>query len=93
MIRRDGDTAAVTVPMVLANAAGLLEAGRRELRSAARVFDFSAVNEVDSSGLAVLFGWLREARSAGCAISFANLPQNLQSLAAVYDVVELLPTA
>lgn len=91
MIRRDGDRAAVTVPMTLPNASALLLAGRREMQAAARIFDFSDVTEVDSSGLAVLFGWLRDAKASGATIEFANLPPNLQSLAAVYDVADLLP--
>ena len=46
---------------------------------------------MDSSGLAVVFGWTRAAMAAGKSIRLLNLPQNLVSLAAVYGVADLLP--
>jgi phospholipid transport system transporter-binding protein len=49
------------------------------------------VTELDSSCHAVVFGWMRAANAAGLPLRLVNPPQNLLSLAAVYDVAELLP--
>jgi phospholipid transport system transporter-binding protein len=55
------------------------------------VFDLAGVDEVDSSGLAVLFGWMRAAEAQGKILRIDNPPANLVSLAQVYDVSDLLP--
>jgi phospholipid transport system transporter-binding protein len=55
------------------------------------VFDLAAVAEVDSSGLAVVFGWSRAAAAAGQTLRIVNPPANLISLAELYGVTELLP--
>lgn len=57
------------------------------------VFDLGGVNAVDSSGLAVVFAWLREAHAAGRKLVFTRPPQQLLSLAAVYGVSDMLPLA
>jgi len=77
--------------MTLDSAAELLEQGRHACNEAAAVFDLSGVGEVDSSCLAVLFGWLRSAEGKGQSLRIVNPPANLISLAEVYGVTELLP--
>lgn len=91
MIRLAGDRAEVSGPMTMAAAAGLLAEGEAAIASAATAFDLAAVTELDSSCLAVVFGWMRAAKAAGKSVRLMNPPQNLLSLAAVYDVAELLP--
>jgi len=81
---------AVSGPMTMENAAALLAQGRAALARGALSFDLSAVTEVDSSGLAVLFGWQRAAQAQGRSIVVLNPPHNLRSLAGVYDVAGLL---
>lgn len=93
MIEVDGERLAVRAPMTLAVAADLLKRGIAAMTAADPVFDLAAVTEVDSSGLAVVFGWLRAAQAQGKTIRIANPPQNLLSLAEVYGVAELLPLA
>jgi hypothetical protein len=61
MIEREGARLIVKVPLVMANARALLEAGRLALQPGEQVFDFSVVTEADSSALAVMLGWLRAA--------------------------------
>jgi phospholipid transport system transporter-binding protein len=46
---------------------------------------------MDSSCLAVVFGWMRAAKAGGKSLRLLNPPQNLLSLAAVYGVADLLP--
>jgi len=55
------------------------------------VFDLAGVTTVDSSLLAVVFGWMRAAKACNQSIRLLNLPENFVSLAAVYDVADLLP--
>ena len=54
-------------------------------------FDLAAVTDMDSSCLAVIFGWMRAARDAGKVVRLLNPPRNLLSLAEVYGVSDLLP--
>lgn len=82
---------AVTGDMTLETARALLAEGTVALTQGEATFDLAAVGEIDSSGLAVLFGWLRAARAQGMALRIANPPRNLLSLAEVYGVGELLP--
>ena len=77
--------------MTLSAATALLAEGEAAIASAATAFDLAAVTDLDSSCLAVVFGWMRAANAAGKSLRLMNPPQNLLSLAAVYDVAELLP--
>lgn len=52
--------------------------------------DFSAITEVDSSAVALLLEWRREAASRGKGLYFVNLPANLLSLAELYGVTGLI---
>jgi phospholipid transport system transporter-binding protein len=77
--------------MTLETAASLFAKGIEISTEPTLVFDLSGVDEVDSSGLAVLFGWMRAAESQGKTLRIDNPPANLVSLAQVYDVSDLLP--
>lgn len=81
----------VKAPLVMANASGLLEAGRSALQAGEQIFDFSAVSAADSSALAVMLGWLRAAAASQSVVKFAHVPGGVLSLAELYGVTELLP--
>lgn len=92
MIDDTGGTLRISGAMTLRDAAALLDEGRAAMKkNAEAVFDLSAVEAVDSSAIAVIFGWLREAREQGRPIRIMHPPEDLLSLAAVYGVSELLP--
>lgn len=91
MIEREGGRLVVKVPLLMANARGLLEAGRSVLQPGEQIFDFSAVSEADSSAIAVMLGWLRAAEQTRSTIKFAHIPVGVRSLAELYGVSELLP--
>jgi phospholipid transport system transporter-binding protein len=55
------------------------------------VIDFGRVNNVDSSAVALMIGWMRDAAARGESVSFANIPPSLASLARLYGVESLLP--
>jgi len=90
-MRDIGDRIEVSGTMTVPAAAALLAEGTALLSRPETVFDLAGVTEVDSSGLAVVFGWQRAAKRAGKTIRIANPPQNLGSLADVYGVRDLLP--
>jgi phospholipid transport system transporter-binding protein len=81
----------VSGDMTLETATGLLVRGLEISASEQPVFNLAGVNEVDSSGLAVLFGWMRAAEAQGKTLRIDNPPESLVSLAHVYDVSDLLP--
>ena len=52
--------------------------------------DFSSVTEVDSSAVALLLHWRREALRLDKALRYIHLPPNLVSLAELYGVDQLI---
>ena len=91
MIQVSGDCVEVSGPMTKAGAAILLAEGEAAIAENALAFDLAAVTDMDSSCLAVIFGWMRAARDAGKVVRLLNPPRNLLSLAKVYGVSDLLP--
>lgn len=94
MIRVAGNRVEVSGPLTMSSGAALLVEGKEALAAVAAdvaEFDLGAVSEMDSSGLAVIFGWMRAARAAGKSFRIVNSPASLLSLAAVYGVAEFLP--
>lgn len=77
-------------PITVGNVVALLAQGREQLTAARQTVDLSSVTEVDSSALSLLLEWQRDAARHGRDIRFANLPANLQSLAKLYGVTDLL---
>jgi phospholipid transport system transporter-binding protein len=77
--------------MTMSGATALLAEGEAAIASNASAFDLAAVTEMDSSCLAVVFGWMRAAKAGGKSLRLLNPPENLLSLAAVYGVADLLP--
>lgn len=93
MIERTADGLRVTVPMVMANATALLQAGRTAFSKADETVDLAAVAEADSAALSILLAWTRTAADAQRQIRFINLSAGVRALADLYGVDELLPLA
>jgi len=93
VIQRDGTTLTLSGPVTLENVARVLQEGLQQIREGARIVDLGGVTELDSSLLAMLLAWLREARLRRSEIAFANLPQGLETIARLYGVDGLLPSA
>jgi phospholipid transport system transporter-binding protein len=53
--------------------------------------DLAAVSDVDTATISLLFEWIRQAHSRKCKVVYTNLPENLESLATLYGVLELIP--
>lgn len=93
MISREGDCIRVSGAITMSQAGTLLEAGRGHVAAGVSCIDLAGVTAADSAALAVLFGWVREARQRQGKLSFRNTPPGLSSLAEVYGVSELLAAA
>jgi phospholipid transport system transporter-binding protein len=76
-----------TLPEVLAQSAEY--AARTDLPDRLTI-DFSAISGVDSSAVALLLEWRRQALARGKSLSYVNLPPNLLALAQLYGVDELI---
>lgn len=93
MIRVVDDRLEVVGAMTLPHAAALMGEGAKALAGGVQVVDLAEVTEVDSSAIAVLFAWLREARAQTISLRIAHPPADMLSLAHVYGVGDLLPLA
>jgi phospholipid transport system transporter-binding protein len=90
MIERDGNVLRLPAAMTLANASALRAAIGTWPSGGELVMDLAGVKEVDSSALSLLFEWQRQAASSMTRIHYRNIPANLQSLAKLYGVTDLL---
>lgn len=71
----------------------MLLQGLKAHRDPALVVDAAALTSFDSSALAVLLECRRAALSEGKSFFVKSLPASLASLAGLYGISELLPTA
>jgi phospholipid transport system transporter-binding protein len=91
MIRREGDRLYLSGAVTLANVTALLEQARVPLADGVREVDLGEITELDSSLIAALLSWMREAKSRGQPLAFSRLPPDLLTLAQLYGVAQLLP--
>lgn len=73
-----------------ASASAALAAGCARIAAGAAAVDCAALTQFDSSALAVLLAWRREAQARGRALDILNVPAGLASLAQVYGVDTLV---
>lgn len=90
MIACNDGRCTVQGPITMDNVVSLLAQSREMFNASRFTVDLAAVTEVDSSALSLLLEWRREAARNGRQVSFLNLPGNLQSLAKLYGVTELI---
>ena len=83
----DGALSFETLPEVLRASAEY--AARTDLPERLTI-DFAGIDAVDSSAVALLLEWRREAARLGKELDFVNLPANLLALAALYGVDGLI---
>jgi phospholipid transport system transporter-binding protein len=72
-------------------AADVLEESEARFSQASKIdVDLGGVGESDSAGLALLIEWLRMARQSGKEMHFANLPGQIEALARISEVEDLI---
>jgi len=72
------------------NAQAALDQGCAALAAGETVFDLGGVQSADSSALALMLAWQRRAQAQGHSLNFVNVPANVDALAKLYGVGELL---
>lgn len=87
----EGDRARAVGSLHFSTVSALLDVGADAIETGrAAVIDLGAVTASDSSGLALLIEWLSVAKAAGRELRFENIPTQLQQLARLSEVEELL---
>ena len=66
----------------------LIESGRLVILNT--LVDFAKVTEIDTAAISLMLEWRRRAIAENQSLQFVNLPANLQSLAQLYGVTELI---
>ena len=79
-----------TLTLTVNNAKTTLEAGLSAIQGGQTEIDLAQLTAVDSAAIATLVAWRRAALERGATLTFQNPSANLQSLAELYDVAELL---
>jgi phospholipid transport system transporter-binding protein len=86
----EGPLSFETIPRVLEDSEKY--AARTDLPERLTI-DFAGITGVDSSAVALLLEWRRQAQRRGKTLVFVNLPPNLLALAGLYGVAELIQPA
>jgi phospholipid transport system transporter-binding protein len=88
---QDGDRARVSGLLEFSTVSALLQLGTDAIDGGrAAVIDLAGVTASDSSGLALLIEWLSVAKNARRTLRYENVPSQLQQLARLSEVEELL---
>lgn len=82
----EGELNMLTVPALLQAMTSQFPANGSEVH-----IDLAGVTRSDSTGLALLVEWLRLAQAGDIRLHFHNLPSQLQEIARVSDLLQLLP--
>jgi phospholipid transport system transporter-binding protein len=87
----EGDRSRVLGSLHFSTVSALLQAGVTAINlGQAAVIDLAGVTDSDSSGLALLIEWLSEAKLATRDLHYENIPSQLQQLARLSELEELL---
>ncbi len=70
----------------LRNAVSVSETGLTAIRAGAKAIDLGALTTVDSSSVAVMLSWQREAQGLGQQLHFIDVPASLRSLIDLYGL-------
>lgn len=77
--------------LTMDEAADVLQAGLRAIAGGETEVDLLRVERVDSTAVAALLAWQRQAAQQGVTLRVSHLPQGLESLARLYGVADLIP--
>ena len=87
VLQIDGALNFESMPRILEETA--LYAAQETLPSCLAI-DLANVTDIDSSAVALLLHWRREASRLGKALRYVHLPQNLVTLAQLYGVDDMI---
>ena len=90
----EGGHARIIGSLHFSTVSALLSAGVEAIKGGRTdVIDLAGVTASDSAGLALLIEWLSVAKAASRSLRFENIPSQLQQLARLSEVEELLVPA
>ena len=78
------------ISLTMDEAAATLRTGLQALAGGESTIDLASLQRFDSSAVAALIEWQRDAASRGATLTLTNLPEGLLSLARLYGVAHLL---
>ncbi len=81
--RLSGDVVVGTTKAILNTSQGFSIASDTKI-------DFAQVTDIDTTALSLILEWKRRAQTQNKTLTFVNLPANLNSLAMLYGVSELI---
>jgi phospholipid transport system transporter-binding protein len=88
---QEGERSRVNGVLHFTTVTSLLSEGSEAIGNGrAAVIDLAGVKDSDSSGLALLIEWLSIAKASSRSLHYENIPAQLQQLAHLSDVEELL---
>jgi len=90
VIAGSGNGFQVSGNMTMDTVSALFAEGLKSNQSGSVEIDFAQVEKMDSSAVSLMLVWLREAQRKQVSLRFLNVPENLQSLAKLYGVDEML---
>jgi phospholipid transport system transporter-binding protein len=90
MMKREGGRLLVSGSLTMDTIGALFGEAMQPLEGKAWTIDLAQVESADSAAVSLLLGWLRNAQSHGASITFANVPENMRSLANLYGVADVL---
>ncbi len=76
--------------VVVGSAKAILTASQGFAITSNTAVDFAQVADIDTTALSLILEWKRRAQAENKTLSFMNLPANLNSLAQLYGVSELI---
>ncbi len=91
MIECDDNQCQVSGTITVETAGTLLRELKPRIAAKVETLDFSRIEAVDSTILAVILACIREARQQGYALRITGLPVSVRTLADLYGVASLLP--
>lgn len=91
-VSRDGDTLRVQGELDFDSVADLWEtAGSLFLAEPIRRIDLGEIHRSNSAGVALLVGWLRQARRRRWELVFVHVPAQMRAIIEVADLETILP--
>ena len=93
IVFRDADKIIVQGRVTIDNVVKLTQDGIALFDDHPLTIDLDKVTEVDSTIISMLLEWLRATRKNTYSLQFINMPESLNSLIQLYDVVELFPVS
>jgi phospholipid transport system transporter-binding protein len=91
MMQREGDRLRVSGRLTMDSIGTSFDEAMLPLEGKSWIIDLERVEAADSAAVSLLLAWLRNAQSHGANLVFANVPDNLRSLADLYGVADALP--